>query len=107
MAQDSSKFGDAYPKLADEKQSLASINKAIKEEVGRIGERASTDYKASQETEAFDPQMRYLRNGRDLAQWVHYDYPQLAFQNAAFIVFNVYPIQRAAAVYILPQPLWQ
>jgi polysaccharide biosynthesis transport protein len=52
VAQDSSKFGEAYPKLADEKSSLAAINKAISEEVGRIGERASTDFKASQETEA-------------------------------------------------------
>ena len=46
---------------------------------------------AATETEVFDPQPRYLRNGRDLAQWVHYDYPQLAFQNAAFIVFDFRP----------------
>jgi uncharacterized protein involved in exopolysaccharide biosynthesis/Mrp family chromosome partitioning ATPase len=52
VAQDSSKFGSAYPKLADEKSSLEAINKAISEEVARIGERAATDYKASQETEA-------------------------------------------------------
>ncbi len=43
------------------------------------------------ETESFDPQPRYIRNGRDLAQWSHYDYPQLAFQNAAFITFDMRP----------------
>jgi hypothetical protein len=46
---------------------------------------------APSETEQFDAQPRYLRNGRDLAQWVHYDYPQMAFQNAAFIVFDLRP----------------
>ena len=43
------------------------------------------------QTEVFDAKQRYIRNGRDLAQWVHYDYPQLAFQNAAFIVFDSRP----------------
>jgi hypothetical protein len=43
------------------------------------------------QSDAFDPTYRYLRNGRDLAQWAHYDYPQQAFQNAAFIIFDQRP----------------
>jgi polysaccharide biosynthesis transport protein len=51
LAQDSSKFGSEYPKLVDERSSLQSVNKAIAEEVNRIGERAANDYRTSQEAE--------------------------------------------------------
>jgi succinoglycan biosynthesis transport protein ExoP len=51
VAQDSSKFGSEYPKLADERSSLQSVSKAISDEVKRIGERAANDYRASQEAE--------------------------------------------------------
>ena len=51
LAQDSSKFGSAYPKLADERSSLESVTKAISDEVARIGERAANDFHASQEAE--------------------------------------------------------
>lgn len=40
---------------------------------------------------AWDPTPRYIRNGRDLAEWVHYDYLFQAFQNAALILMNYRP----------------
>jgi polysaccharide biosynthesis transport protein len=52
LAQDSSKFGASYPKLADERSSLESVTKAISAEVDRIGKRAANDFRASQEGEA-------------------------------------------------------
>jgi capsular exopolysaccharide synthesis family protein len=51
LAQDSSKFGTDYPKLADERSSLQSVTKAISDEVERIGKRAANDFRASQEAE--------------------------------------------------------
>jgi capsular exopolysaccharide synthesis family protein len=51
LATDSSKFGAEYPKLADERSSLKSVNKAISEEVARIGKRAANDFKAAQTAE--------------------------------------------------------
>jgi capsular exopolysaccharide synthesis family protein len=51
LAQDSSKFGSDYPKLADERSSLQSVTKAISDEVARIGKRAANDFRASQEAE--------------------------------------------------------
>ena len=42
-------------------------------------------------TEQFDPTFQYVRNGRDLAQFVHYDYLVQAFLQAALIIFNTYP----------------
>jgi succinoglycan biosynthesis transport protein ExoP len=51
LAQDSSKFGSDYPKLADERSSLQSVTKAISDEVERIGRRAENDYRAAQEEE--------------------------------------------------------
>jgi succinoglycan biosynthesis transport protein ExoP len=51
LAQDSSKFGTAYPKLADERSSLSSVTKAISDEVDRVGKRAANDFRAAQEAE--------------------------------------------------------
>jgi succinoglycan biosynthesis transport protein ExoP len=51
LAQDSSKFGSAYPQLADERSSLQSVTQAISDEVGRIGKRAANDFHASEEAE--------------------------------------------------------
>ena len=51
VAADSSKYGDANPKLQDEKASLASITAAVHQEVKRIGERADSDYQAALITE--------------------------------------------------------
>jgi polysaccharide biosynthesis transport protein len=51
LAQDTSKFGSDYPKLADERSNLAYINKAVNDEIERIGERAKNDYEASRTTE--------------------------------------------------------
>ena len=42
-------------------------------------------------TEMFDSTYRYIRNGRDLAQFVHYDYTYQAFLQAALIILNQYP----------------
>jgi capsular exopolysaccharide synthesis family protein len=51
IASDTSKYGSANPKLADEKASLDSINAQIASEVKRIGTRAENDFKASQSVE--------------------------------------------------------
>jgi hypothetical protein len=39
----------------------------------------------------FEPVSRYIRNGRDLAEWVHYDFLYQAFLNAALILLNQGP----------------
>src|SRR5438105_2834868 len=36
----------------------------------------------------YDSAPRYIRNGRDLAEYVHYDHPYQAFLNAALILYN-------------------
>jgi hypothetical protein len=36
--------------------------------------------------EDLDATRRYLRNGRDLAEWVHFDYPLQASLNAALLM---------------------
>jgi hypothetical protein len=41
--------------------------------------------------EQFDPTFRYVRNGRDLAQFVHYDYLVQAFLQAAIFIANSFP----------------
>ena len=41
--------------------------------------------------EQFDPTFRYVRNGRDLAQFAHYDYLVQAFLQAAVFIANSYP----------------
>lgn len=41
--------------------------------------------------EQFDPSFRYIRNGRDLAQFAHYDYMTQAYLQAAIVIFNSYP----------------
>jgi capsular exopolysaccharide synthesis family protein len=64
LASDSSKYGAAYPKLADERASLASIRQQIKQEVARIGERAANDYRSAQTDE---DQLRQSYN-RDRAE---------------------------------------
>ncbi len=40
---------------------------------------------------SWDATPRYIRNGRDLAEWVHYDFLCQAFQNAALILMNYRP----------------
>ncbi|HEY0602292.1 MAG TPA: vanadium-dependent haloperoxidase [Herpetosiphonaceae bacterium] len=39
-------------------------------------------------TTAYDEARRYIRNGRDLAEYVHFDYPYQAALNAANIIVN-------------------
>ena len=38
-----------------------------------------------------DPQLRYINNGRSLAEWVHYDFLYQAFHNAALILLDQTP----------------
>lgn len=52
LAQDTSKFGPAYPKLTDERSNLDSLDRSIDAEVHRIGERAKNDYEAARDAEA-------------------------------------------------------
>jgi hypothetical protein len=40
---------------------------------------------------AYDPVPRYIRNGRDLAEYVHYDFPYQAYLNTALILINSGP----------------
>ena len=40
---------------------------------------------------SYDSTPRYIRNGRDLAEYVHYDFPYQAFLNAALILINSGP----------------
>jgi polysaccharide biosynthesis transport protein len=51
LAQDASKFGSDYPKLADEREGLRSVDAAIAAEVNRIGLRAKNDFEAAQTVE--------------------------------------------------------
>ena len=39
----------------------------------------------------YDSTPRYIRNGRDLAEYVHYDFPYQAYLNAALILINSGP----------------
>jgi capsular exopolysaccharide synthesis family protein len=48
----SAKFGPAYPKLAEIRSNLDAINQAIKSEIGRVAERAKSDYAVAQAVEA-------------------------------------------------------
>ncbi len=38
-----------------------------------------------------DPQLKYIHNGRSLAEWVHYDFLYQAYHNAALILLNQSP----------------
>jgi len=40
---------------------------------------------------SYDPTPRYIRNGRDLAEYVHYDFAYQAYLNAALILVNSGP----------------
>lgn len=37
---------------------------------------------------SFDPQRRYIRSGRDLAEWLHYDIPVQGWESAALILLS-------------------
>ena len=40
---------------------------------------------------SYDPSPRFIRNGRDLAEYVHYDFPYQAYLSAALILINSGP----------------
>ena len=46
------KFGSSYPKLAELRGNLAGLNRSIQQEVGRIRERAQSDYAVAAQTES-------------------------------------------------------
>jgi succinoglycan biosynthesis transport protein ExoP len=48
VAQLSARYGNAYPRLAEDRQKLQSINQAITDEVGRVKARARTDSEIAQ-----------------------------------------------------------
>lgn len=47
----SSKFGPAYPKLEEIRANIGALQKATQEEIGRIADRAKSDYEISQTVE--------------------------------------------------------
>lgn len=48
----------------------------------------SVQHGFSQEPDVVDPDLRYIRNGRDLGQWVHVDLLYQAYFNAMLILLN-------------------
>lgn len=72
VASDTSKYGSANPKLADEQASLDSINAQINSEIARIGERIKNDYESSQAVEdkmraVYDQERKIADNQNDKA----------------------------------------
>lgn len=51
MDQDSARYGSAYPQMSELHGELDSLQKSIREEIARIGERAHTDYEIAQRAE--------------------------------------------------------
>ncbi len=49
--EDDARYGSAYPKIAELHAELEGIKKSIQEEIGRIGERAHTDYEIAASAE--------------------------------------------------------
>jgi capsular exopolysaccharide synthesis family protein len=47
----SAKFGPAYPKLAEIRGNVGALDTAIQSEIGRVAERAKSDYKVAQQVE--------------------------------------------------------
>ncbi len=66
LAQDTSKFGADYPKLADERSNLASLDKSVDAEIRRIGERAKNDYEAARGAE--DKQLAVYNERKEQAE---------------------------------------
>jgi len=80
--EDDARYGSAYPKIAELHAELIAIEKSIQEEIGRIGERARTDYEIAQRAEdaardSFEKQKQIANDTNDRA--VAY---QLAKQDA-------------------------
>jgi capsular exopolysaccharide synthesis family protein len=51
MDEDDARYGSAYPKIAELRAELDGIQQSIQEEIGRIGERAHTDYEIAASAE--------------------------------------------------------
>jgi succinoglycan biosynthesis transport protein ExoP len=51
IAADQAKFGVAYPKLNESRASLAGMDRAIREEVGRVAARSTNDYEVARRAE--------------------------------------------------------
>ncbi len=52
LAEDSVRYGPAYPKLGELQAQLAGVDRSIQEEVNRLGERAHSDYLVAAREEA-------------------------------------------------------
>ena len=70
--EDDARYGSAYPKIAELHAELTAIEKSIQEEVGRIGERARTDYEIAQRAEdaardSFEKQKQIANDTNDRA----------------------------------------
>jgi len=68
--EDDARYGSAYPKMAELRGELDGLNKAIAAEIGRIGERAHTDYEIAQRAEdaakaSFDEQKKIANETND------------------------------------------
>jgi capsular exopolysaccharide synthesis family protein len=51
IAQDESQFGPAYPRLIQERASLMGIEQSVRDEIGRMAERAKNDFIVARKTE--------------------------------------------------------
>lgn len=49
--EDGARYGSSYPKIDELHAELTAIEKSVQEEIGRIGERARTDYEVAQRAE--------------------------------------------------------
>jgi capsular exopolysaccharide synthesis family protein len=70
IEEDDARYGSAYPKIAELHGELDGLDKSIQEEIGRIGERAHTDYEIAQRAEdaargAFEKQKQTANAAND------------------------------------------
>lgn len=70
--EDSARYGSSYPKIAELHAELTAIEKSVQEEIGRIGERARTDYEVAQRAEdaardSFEKQKQIANDTNDRA----------------------------------------
>lgn len=68
--EDDARYGSAYPKIAELHAQLNGLDKSIQDEIGRIGERAHTDYEVAQRAEnaardSFDKQKQLATEAND------------------------------------------
>lgn len=67
--EDNSRYGGSYPKIVELRGELAGIDRSIQEEIGRIGQRAHTDYEIAARAE--DAARSALAKQKELADQTH------------------------------------